>query len=111
MMVPKELVSVGFSIVERFAKNTTDIFFSSGLNKHLGTTGLNISEIAQETARRGLNISDAMAIVEQDGWNYTGQYHDGESMVCSMFVVGLWKAAGLFKGEVNANEWGPKDVY
>jgi hypothetical protein len=32
-------------------------------------------------------------------------------MVCSSFVVGLWKAGGLFDGAVNAVEWGPKDVY
>jgi hypothetical protein len=33
-------------------------------------------------------------------------------MVCSCFVVALWKAGGLF-GEtvVNAVEFGPKDVY
>ena len=58
-----------------------------------------------------MNVSDVMALVEQDGWKYTGEYHDGESMVCSSFVVALWKAAGLFDGAVNAVEWGPKDVY
>lgn len=111
MMLPKDLVPVAFSIVEKITKNTTDTFFSSALNKHLGTNGLNISEIADEASKRGLNISDVMAMVEQDGWNYTGEYHDGESMVCSSYVVGLWKAAGLFQYDVNAVEWGPKDVY
>jgi len=55
---------------------------------------------------------DVMAIVEEDGWKYTGEWHDGESMVCSSFVTAMWKAAGIF-GDVyvNAVEWGPKDVY
>lgn len=59
-----------------------------------------------------MTISDAMAIVEQDGWKYSGQYHDGESMVCSAFVAAMWKAAGIFDDlDINAVEWGPKDVY
>jgi len=32
-------------------------------------------------------------------------------MVCSSFVVGLWKAGNLFDHDVNAVEWGPKDIY
>jgi len=111
MLVPKDLVPVAFSIIEKIDKNLTDTFFSAALNKHLGVEGYNISQIAEEGSKRGLNISDVMAIVEQDGWNYTGEYHDGASMVCSSFVVGLWKAAGLFANDVNAVEWGPKDVY
>lgn len=31
-------------------------------------------------------------MVEQDDWVYS----DGPSMVCSSFVVGVYKAAGLF---------------
>lgn len=58
-----------------------------------------------------MSLEDAMAIVEEDGWKYTGQWHDGESMVCSAFVAAMWKAAGLFDDPVNAVEWGPKDVY
>jgi len=72
MLLPKDLVPVAFSMIEKFDKNLTDNFFSAALNKHLGTKGLNISEIADEASTRGLNVSDVMAIVEQDGWNYTG---------------------------------------
>ena len=52
-----------------------------------------------------------MAIVEEDGWQYDGQYHDGNAMVCSSFVVALWKAAGLFDVPINAVEFTPKDAY
>lgn len=59
-----------------------------------------------------MTISDVMAIVEEDGWEYSGQYHDGRSMVCSAFVTAMWKAAGIFGDNyINAVEWGPKDVY
>jgi hypothetical protein len=37
-----------------------------------------------------------MAMVEKDGWEYEGFYHDGLSYVCSSYVAALWKAAGLF---------------
>ena len=112
LMLPKDLVPVGFSILERLAHNVTDIFFSAGLNKKLGTHGLNISGIAAASAEKGLKIADIMAIVEEDGWLYEGQYHDGMSMVCSSYVAALWKAAGIFGDkEVNAVEFTPKDLY
>jgi hypothetical protein len=111
-ILPKAFVPVVFSILEHFDKNVTDTFFTAGLNKKLGTEGLNISEIAVEAGKRNMSVSDAMAIVEQDGWKYSGFVHDGEAMVCSAFVAAAWKAAGLFGDDyVNAVEWGPKDVY
>jgi hypothetical protein len=110
-LLPKDLVPVAFSMIEKIDKNLTDTFFTESLNFKLGVTGKNISEIADIASGRGLNVSSVMALVEQDGWKYTGEYHDGESMVCSAFVAALWKAAGLFDGAVNAVEWGPKDVY
>ena len=68
---------IAFSIIERFDKNLTDTFFTSGLNKKLGTKGLNISEVAVEASKQNMTVSDAMAIVEQDGWKYDGFVHDG----------------------------------
>jgi len=39
-------------------------------------------------------------------------YSDGPSMVCSSFVVALWKAAGLFDPyTVQATEFTPRDLY
>jgi len=35
-----------------------------------------------------------MAQPEIDGWEYS----DGKSYVCSCYVAGIWKAAGLFDG-------------
>jgi len=111
LILPKNLVPIGFSIFERIEKNTSDILFSQALNIKLGTKGLNISELVHESNKRGLGLQDVMAIVEEDGIIYEGEYHDGLSMVCSAFVTAMWKAAGIFDVPINAVEWGPKDVY
>lgn len=106
--------AVNFTLVEKIAPNITDIMFTQSLNKKLGTHGLNISSIAEEGHKRSppMNVSDVMAMVEEDGWKYSGYYHDGEAMVCSSFVTAMWKAAGIFGDTpINAVEWGPKDVY
>ena len=108
----KNFVPVAFALYERFNSNFTDTFYSAAINKHLGTEGLRIGALAHEAGKRGLTLSEAMAIAEQDGWKYKGEYHDGLSMVCSSFVVNFWKAGGLF-GDLNivGQEWTPKDVY
>jgi len=111
-LLPSNLIPIAFSMIEKFDKNLTDTFFSQSLNKKLNTSGLNISEIADKALEKNMTVNDVMAIVEEDGWKYSGEWHDGESMVCSSFVAAMWKAAGIF-GDVyiNAVEWGPKDVY
>lgn len=72
-----------------------------------------MAEIAAEAARRGMTIEDVMAIPEQDHWEYYGlEPIDGWSYVCSAYVAGVYKAAGLFNGHnVQATEFTPKDVY
>ena len=111
-LLPKNLVPIAFSLYEKLNPNETAILFTDSLNKKLGTTGLDIAGIQEEAEiKHGANFSDVMGWVEKDGWNYTGFWHDGESMVCSSFVVALWKSAGLFDEYTNAVEWSPKDVY
>lgn len=112
LLLPKDLVGPAFSLLERIDKNLTDLFIGQSLNKHLGTEGLNITEIQLEAAKRGMNFTDVAAVVEEDGWIYSGYYHDGESLVCSCFVTAMWKAAGLFGDmEINSVEQSPKDIY
>lgn len=111
-LLPKDLVPIAFAIIEKFDRNLTDTFFTQSLNKKLGVEGKSIGEIAVEASKKGMNVSDVMAMTEEDGWKYTGQWHDGEAMVCSSFVTAMWKAGGIFGDNyVNAVEWGPKDVY
>ncbi len=53
-------------------------------------------------------MEEVMALKEVDGW----VYNDGVSYVCSAYVAGLYKAAGLFGDlQIEATEFTPKDVY
>lgn len=55
-----------------------------------------------------MTLYELFNIPEQDGWIYS----DGPSYVCSAFVAGVYKAAGLFDGfTVQATEFTPRDVY
>ncbi len=60
-----------------------------------------------------MTLSDLMAVVEKDFIVYSGETpRDGWSYVCSAYVTATYKAAGIFEGiEVQATEFGPKDVY
>lgn len=112
VMLPKDFIGVGFSILEKFDKNLTDTFFTQALNKRLGTKNLDISGIATEATKQNMTVADVMAIVEQDEWIYEGNYHDGKAMVCSAYVAAMWKAGGLFGDmDIQATEFTPKDLY
>jgi hypothetical protein len=55
-----------------------------------------------------MTIDDVFALPEIEGWEYS----DGKSYVCSCFVVGMYKAAGLFKEmHIESTEFTPRDVY
>lgn len=110
-----QFVPVMFSILEGIIPETVYIFFTEALNFHLGTPGQcdTITCIAAEAASRGMDVQDVIAIVEEDGWEYTGELpRDGLSYVCSAYVAALYKAGGLFGDNyVNAVEFTPYDIY
>jgi len=113
-LLADEFAPVMFSIVEKLSPSTAHNFFTEALEKRLDVEGpKTIAEIASIAASKGLGIEDVMAMPETDGWEYTGEEpRDGESMVCSSFVIALWKAGGVFGDlEINATEFGPNDVY
>jgi len=114
-LLPAYFAPIMFSIVGKIAPNTIDIFFNQGMNKRLGTTGLDIEELTAYAAERQMGLDDVMALPEIDGWLYTGLMAEGEtytSYVCSAFVTYMYVAAGLFDDlEINAPEFTPKDVY
>ena len=64
-------------------------------------------------AEKSMSVQDVMAMVEIDGWEYTGnEPRDGLSYVCSAFVAALYKAGGLFGDlSIQATEFTPRDVY
>jgi len=97
-LMPNAAVPIVFSIMERIAPKQAFIFFTEALNKRLGTEGKNIGEIAMIAAEQELSMEDVMAMVELDGWEYTGEEpRDGLSYVCSAYVAAMYKAAGLFE--------------
>ena len=111
-LLPPGFMPILFSILEDFIPAVTETFFSQALNKRLGTTGFNIKQLSGEAARQNLTMEELMAMVEVEGWEYTGiQPRDGRSYVCSAYVAAAYQAAGLFPGPINGPEFTPKDVY
>ena len=112
-ILPNEGVPIVFSVLEQIMPETAYIFFTEALNKRLDVEDKNISEIAMIAAERGMSVQDVMAMVELDGWEYTGEEpREGLSYVCSAYVAAMYKAAGLFGDfKVQATEFTPRDVY
>jgi len=85
------------------------------LNYRLGTTGLSINQCYMEAAKKGLTFEDLVTLPEQDAWTFqdaNGQ--NGPSMVCDVFVMRMWKAAGVFgalNDEIQAAEFTNWDAY
>lgn len=85
-----------------------DLIFFEAFNKRLGTKNLSLKEIWEEIYKKNSSLEELMAIVEDENWVYS----DGHSYVCSAFVVGVYKRAGLFGDlKINAPEFTPKDLY
>lgn len=112
-LLPNEFMPILFSIVEMIAPKVAFNFFTEALNFRLGTKGLDIAGVAAAAAQKGMSVQELMAVVEEDGWEYTGiEPRDGRSWVCSAYVAAVYKAAGLFGDmEINATEFGPTDIY
>jgi len=106
--LPKQFVPVAFEMFGELLPGVMETFFLQAMNHRLNTTGLNFKQVVSEAAKRDTNLSELMAQPELDGWMYS----DGYSYVCSCFVIGVYKAAGLFGDmELNAVEFTPKDLY
>ena len=116
-LLPRSFAPILFSIVEKFSPKTAFNFYTEAMNKRMGfdtpDTVKNITELAVIAAGQNKTLDDIMAMVEVDGWEYFGEGpRDGESMVCSVFVTAMYRAAGLFGDmEINATEQHPLDVY
>jgi len=103
-----DFLYVLFSMLESVYPPAVVSLMGEALNLRLGTKGLNLVQIANTAADKGLSINQLFAIVERDEWVYS----DGPSMVCSAFVAAIYKAGGLFDGlDIQATEFSPRDVY
>ncbi|KAI7981729.1 putative TPR repeat-containing protein [Camellia lanceoleosa] len=84
--------------------------WNEALNKRLGTKGLDLPEILVEAERRGSSFDELLTIPEQDDWIYT----DGKSTSCVVFILEMYKEAGLFDpiaNSIQVTEFTIKDAY
>ncbi|KAK8527247.1 hypothetical protein V6N12_054468 [Hibiscus sabdariffa] len=84
--------------------------WNEGLNKRLGTQGLNLSDILVETEKRGSSFDQLLTVPEQDDWMYS----DGKSTSCIAFILEMYKEAGLFDpiaDSIQVTEFTIKDAY
>lgn len=103
-----ELLTIGFSLVERVIPSAIASIYGLAMNKRLGTFGLTIPELQVVAGQQGKSLLDVQAEVEMDGW----WYPDGYSYVCSSFVFELYKKAGIMGSlDIQGVEMTPKDVY
>lgn len=54
---------------------------------------LSLHHILAEAERRGITLDHLLTIPEQDDWVYS----DGKSTTCVAFILGIYKAAGIFE--------------
>lgn len=107
-LLAPDLFPIVVEMADHLAHPVINSFFIEAMNQRLGTSGLSFDEVLVESEHRNMTLQQLMAMPEQDEWIYS----DGPSMVCSCFVIGVYKAAGLFGDmEIQANEFTPKDVY
>ena len=82
---------------------------TAGLNKRLNTTCIDMECINEALLKVGKTFAGVTVAPEQDTWMYDGKY----SMVCDVFVLEMYKAAGIIdpKLDLQATEQTPKDLY
>lgn len=64
LILPKDLVGPVFALLERIDMNMTDLFLTDSMNFHLGTNGLNLTEISIEANQRGIDFIDVIVMTE-----------------------------------------------
>jgi len=87
-----------------------DLVFAKGLNKRLGTSGLSVIDILDYCVAKNLSIGELVTYPEMDDYVYSDP--TGPRMVCDVFVMQLYRQAGVFGDiEFQATELTPKDSY
>lgn len=103
-----EQLLLSFYVMEQLDYNKSRILLGNGLNKRLGTEGLDIMELIKVAKGRGKTIYEVIAEPEQDKWLYNGQ----KSLVCSAFATLIYKKAGVLPfPALQAAELIPRDLY
>ncbi len=106
--VDHETISLLFTIVEKVSRTAVDTILGEAINIRVGTKGKLIHEVAYEAAKKNMTFESVLAIVEEEGWEYS----DGVNYVCSCFVIAFYQHGDMFGDlQFSPNEFTPKDVY
>ncbi|KAI3970589.1 hypothetical protein MKX01_024236 [Papaver californicum] len=100
------LMSMWTRVQPAYAAN----MWNEALNKRLGTEGLDLYGILDETEKRGITFDHLLTIPEQDDWVYS----DGKSTTCVAFILEMYKEAGLFgpiSSSIQVTEFTIRDAY
>ncbi|XP_078437856.1 uncharacterized protein LOC144708419 [Wolffia australiana] len=100
------ILSMWTRLQPSYAANMLD----EALNKRLGTEELSLHGIVAEAERRGMSVDHLLTIPEQDDWVYS----DGKSTTCVAFILGIYKAAGIFEpfsSSIQVTEFTIRDAY
>ncbi|XP_031492452.1 uncharacterized protein LOC116259010 [Nymphaea colorata] len=84
--------------------------WNEALNKRLGTEDLDLRGILSECENRGITFDELLTVPEQDEWVYS----DGKSTTCVVFILEMYKAAGLFEpmsSSIQVTEFTIRDAY
>jgi hypothetical protein len=55
-LLPAGFMPILFSVLEDFIPDTVEIFYAQALNKRLGTTGLNVKQLAGFAAKQNMTL-------------------------------------------------------
>jgi hypothetical protein len=107
-LIDHQLFLTLFGLIHKIVPSAIDTIVGEALNMRLKTKNLTISQATAEAARRNMTFEELIAVVEEEGWEYS----NGRNYVCSCFVIGFWKAGGIFGDlPIHSTEFSPKDVY
>jgi hypothetical protein len=115
-LLSPNVVAPIFSFLEYWSPSAAAEILTLALNmrleKYFGIETNNLTytlpQIGDILYELNMTFPELYETVELDEWVYP----DGPSLVCSSFVVAVWKGAGLFGDmQIQATEFTPKDVY
>jgi hypothetical protein len=95
-------------------KMSVNSMIVQGLNHRLGTNCVTLQCIYDTIDPQGIPLFEVASQPEQDVWMYPGNgcpYDECYSMVCDVFVMSMYRNAGLQLPSFQSTEQTPKDTY
>lgn len=92
--ISSELMTLVMVLMDRLDHPIAHSTFLQALNNRLGTKGLRMQEIINQCISKNITLGQLLSLVELDSYKY--ETSSGVSLVCSSFVIAVYKAAGLF---------------